>query len=215
MKPTIKKFVPAKKASGASAGTVPQDPQSPHPRVPEMRWCDYGTAVYHAKCYGFPYKTDADVLSMHKRLKYANPENYQPLPPTPSNYERAVEQMAVIRGFAKSGNSSTAPVPPAGEFVESTPPTSSSGPVTVQKFVPKQKGPGVIDTIVKVLKEEASKAKPMTKDRLLKRLVKLIPGRDADKMASTIRAQLANSGLKAKGVPIRCDGNGGYWIRKG
>lgn len=79
---------------------------------------------------------------------------------------------------------------------------------------PAVRGPGVIDTIIKVLTEEASKTKPMSKAKLLKRLTALIPGREPDKMASTIRAQLADSGLKAKGVRVRTDGNGGYWIRK-
>lgn len=96
--------------------------------------------------------------------------------------------------------------------------SSSSPERTVQKFTPKEKGPGVIDTIVKVLTEEASKARPMTKAALLKRLVKLIPGREPEKMASTVRAQLAASGLKAKGVAVRDDGktgdDRGYWIRK-
>lgn len=82
-------------------------------------------------------------------------------------------------------------------------------PVIPTKFV---KGPGVIDTIVKVLTEEATKAKPMTKDRLLQRLVELIPGRDKDKMAGTIKTQLTKSGLPARDVPLRTDGKGGFWI---
>lgn len=213
----VKKFTPKK----VTRVEPPSDPLSPHPRLPEMRLCDFGTAVYHAKVYGLPHKTDDDVLKMHRRLKAANPLNYAASDPVPSNYERAVQAATVSRAFAGPPQNlekiETGTSRPSAPSLESAIPPRK-GAAVVQKFAAKEKGPGVIDTIIRVLTEEAGKAKPMTKAGLLKRLVKLIPGREPEKMASTIRAQLAASGLKAKGVDIRHDGkkgdDRGYWVRK-
>lgn len=92
--------------------------------------------------------------------------------------------------------------------------TAASAPAapTVTKFVPK--GPGVIDTIIKVLTEEASKKKPMSKAKLVERLSVLIPHRTPEKMAQTVRAQLCASGLPSRGVKLQGDEKKGYWIFK-
>lgn len=193
-KTSQKKFTPPSKVAKV---VLPPDPTSPHPRVPEMRRCDYATAVYHAKCYGMAYKTDEDVLKMHRRLKAANADNYAPAKPVMSSLDRQRQAATISRAFGEPAAS-----PPVKAAEE---PAKPAAPVV--------RGPGVIDTIIKVLTEEASKLKPMSKAKLLKRLTAIIPGRDPEKMASTIRAQLADSGLKAKGVRVRTDGDGGYWIR--
>ena len=183
-----KKFVPPAKKPKFDLS----QPTDPHPDFPEMRRCDHRAVMHHASLYGVRVKTREEVLKFHLRLKAANPDVYAPAPRVPSNYERAARISTVSRGFAD-----VSPV----EL-----PAAAPQPV---RFV---KGPGVIDTVIKVLTEEATKANPMTKTRLLERLVELIPGRDRDKMAGTVKTQLTKSGLPARDVPLRTDGGGGFWI---
>jgi len=76
---------------------------------------------------------------------------------------------------------------------------------------PGNKGPGVIQTIIKCLRE-ASKKKPISKDKILAKLVKAFPDREEKAMKSTISSQIP-SGLKTeKGLEVKTDGEGGFWL---
>lgn len=75
----------------------------------------------------------------------------------------------------------------------------------------KPKKPGVIATIIEVLKN-ASKDKPATKEKILKECKKKFPEREEASMKSTIASQVP-SGLKAeKSIVVKKDGNGGFWL---
>lgn len=68
-----------------------------------------------------------------------------------------------------------------------------------------KKQPGVIATIQALIT-----AKPMTKDSILKALVKKFPDRPAEGMAKTITAQLPKRMAKEKGIKITKDEKGRY-----
>lgn len=70
------------------------------------------------------------------------------------------------------------------------------------------KGPGVIATIVEVLK----KGKPVTKEAILAVLVKRFPDRDADSMGKTINVQVPNRIAKEQKVTVEKTDKG-YVIR--
>lgn len=68
---------------------------------------------------------------------------------------------------------------------------------------------GVIESMVDFL-VRASEAKPLSKDKLLAKLIRRFPDRSADSMRNTINAQLP--GRIAKGWDIKVERNEkGYW----
>lgn len=76
----------------------------------------------------------------------------------------------------------------------------------------KARGTGVIANIVAALKE-ASKAKPLSKEVLLKRLVKAFPDRAEASMKNTINAQLGYHLHANKGLNVQHN-DSGYYLGK-
>jgi hypothetical protein len=74
-----------------------------------------------------------------------------------------------------------------------------------------EKKPGVIAAIVTILKE-ASKAKPITKEGIVKKLVKMFPDRSAESMAGTVNVQVPFRIQKEKDIKVNKNDDG-YWIK--
>jgi len=66
------------------------------------------------------------------------------------------------------------------------------------KSEPKKKKPGVISTIIEVLK----KGKPVTKEAILAVLTKRFPDRSAESMSKTINVQVPNRIAKEQGIKV-------------
>lgn len=81
-----------------------------------------------------------------------------------------------------------------------------------RRFVPADKGPAVIDTIISILTTRASRKAPITRRQLHEQLVAAIPQRDPDKLLATVKAQLCESGLISRGVDLRGSVKDGFWI---
>ena len=191
------KFKPPVKATPVRF--LAEEAVAPHPRLPEMRRCDYDTAVYHAKMYGMPYKTDEDVVRMYRRLKASNPDNYAPAKPIMSAFDRQRQAATVARGFSE-------PSPPPQAKKE------DNSPAPPQKFKPVAR-PGVVDKILAVLRT-GTKKKPVTRAQILKELVAAFPERDPEKMKKTVASQVPHCLLTEKKIVVSTDGAGGYWISK-
>lgn len=73
----------------------------------------------------------------------------------------------------------------------------------------KEKRPGVIATIAEVL-EGASEEKPVTKDDILKVLVKKFPDREADSMKKTINVQVPTQLRNKKDINVQKNEKGYY-----
>lgn len=84
---------------------------------------------------------------------------------------------------------------------------------TSKSAAPKTKGPGVVASIIEVL-SKATKTKPVTKEALLKQLVKRFPDRTPEAMTRTINCQLPSRLIKEKGLKIQSNDKNprGYWI---
>lgn len=76
-----------------------------------------------------------------------------------------------------------------------------------------EKLPGVIATIVTALRE-ASKAKPATKESILEILKSKRPDKDPDGMGRTINSQIPACLKIEKGLIVKTDGKGGFWLPK-
>lgn len=74
----------------------------------------------------------------------------------------------------------------------------------------KKSGPGVISTILELIKK-TSKDAPITKDFILQELTKAFPDREATRMAKTVNVQLPTRMSKERGVNI-VSGEGGYYL---
>lgn len=72
------------------------------------------------------------------------------------------------------------------------------------------KRPGVIATIIELLKNATSK-KPVTKDAMLKTLTKRFPDRGEDKMKATLSMQVPAGLRTEKGLEVSKNENG-YWL---
>jgi hypothetical protein len=71
-------------------------------------------------------------------------------------------------------------------------------------------GPGVIASILEFLLK-ATEDRPITKQRLVEKLVKRFPQRDPEGMSKTVSVQIPNRIKREKGVDVRQNENG-YWI---
>lgn len=76
----------------------------------------------------------------------------------------------------------------------------------------KAKGPGVIDSIVSILKG-ASMKEPVTKEEIHKQLCKLFPERNKDSMKTTVGIQVPSRLGKDRVITVKKNENG-YWIPK-
>jgi hypothetical protein len=104
----------------------------------------------------------------------------------------------------------------AVEVVDDTPAAGSNGKATKAGKTKKEKapaaerGPGVIASILKFLQSGTAK-KPVTKEDVHQKLIKLFPDRDADSMWSTINIQIPNRLRVDRGVHVNRNENG-YWV---
>ncbi len=71
--------------------------------------------------------------------------------------------------------------------------------------------PGIYATLLRVL-QRASKAAPVTKVQLLEMMIEKFPERDADGMRATIARCVPSYFTKKKGVTIKSNPSGGYWM---
>lgn len=76
----------------------------------------------------------------------------------------------------------------------------------------KAKGPGVIDSIVSILKG-ASMKEPVTKEEIHKQLCELFPERNKDSMKTTVGIQVPSRLGKDREITVKKNENG-YWIPK-
>ena len=93
---------------------------------------------------------------------------------------------------------------------------SQNNPATQPRQEEPPKAPrtvGVVQSIIDALKS-ASKKKPITRDAILKILVKKFPDREASAMKKTISSQVPGALKTEKGIVVSTDGKGGYWISK-
>ena len=74
------------------------------------------------------------------------------------------------------------------------------------------KGPGVIASIVEFL-QAATEAKPISKQRILEKLVERFPDRKPGSMRTTIGLQCSHFLKKLKGLDVRRNSSG-YWIAR-
>jgi hypothetical protein len=74
-----------------------------------------------------------------------------------------------------------------------------------------KKKPGVITRIVELLRA-ATKKKPITKEEILADLVKQFPDRVPQAMKSTISSQVPSCLKTEKGLIVKTNGKGGYWL---
>lgn len=91
-----------------------------------------------------------------------------------------------------------------------TPKTSGRSHGGAPQTTSEGKGPGVIASIAEFLCA-ASKAKPITKDQLLAKLVKRFPDRGEAQLKTTLNCQLGARIEKGKGIKITRDDDGGVW----
>ena len=78
-----------------------------------------------------------------------------------------------------------------------------------EKVGKKKSGTGVIASIVSIIQSNG----PISKEQIHKRLVKLFPNRPAVGLKSTINAQIPNRLNKEKGLKIKKDDEGRYFIK--
>lgn len=102
--------------------------------------------------------------------------------------------------------------------VVSTPKNPSSSTFNVEKSAgrsetPRKSKPGVITRIIEVLRA-ASKKSPVTREEILKDLVRSFPDREERAMRSTVGSQVPSALKTEKGLIVQTDGNGGYWLPK-
>lgn len=111
-------------------------------------------------------------------------------------------------------------VAPAAKTPAKKPPAKAGKPAAKEPAKaekPKQAAPpkkvGVISTILECL-AKAGKDKPVTKDEIVKVLVKKFPEREEKAMRSTVNSQVP-SGLKTeKNLELQKNGEGGFWLSK-
>ena len=84
-----------------------------------------------------------------------------------------------------------------------------------KKGPPKSAGgdgkPGIIASIVEFL-QDATEEKPISKKKILEKLVKRFPDREADSMARTINVQVPNRIKNDKGLVVAKNDKNQYWI---
>lgn len=80
----------------------------------------------------------------------------------------------------------------------------------VVKKAPAKKGPGVIASILDIIKNRG----PITKDGILKRLVKIFPNRPAEHMKATVGCQVPGRLNREKNAKIKKNDKGEYFVSK-
>jgi len=77
-----------------------------------------------------------------------------------------------------------------------------------------ERGPGVIGTIVEIL-QGASQKKALTLDKIVDELAKRFPEREKKSMLSTVKVQISGRIQRERGLKVKHNDKGGYWIEGG
>ena len=109
----------------------------------------------------------------------------------------------------KKGKGKPVGEPIAAKPVKKGKASKDAKPAKEKKAPKKPKGPGVIASIVTIL-QAATAAKPVTKEVIHEKLVKLFPDRDSESMKTTVGIQVPSRLNKEKDLGIARNDNGYY-----
>lgn len=124
--------------------------------------------------------------------------------------ERLAYTEALVRSIMRAPSSPAEAISPSSG--EKTP-AAEKAAVNAKAEPKKAKGPGVIQTIIQVLRTGSKKA-PLSRDAILDRLVPVFPERERASMRGTVSSQVPSALLAEKGIVVSTDGKGGYWLPK-
>ena len=125
-------------------------------------------------------------------------------PDAPATVETAKEKAAREKAEAKAAKDAEKAVAKASKPAG----TKKSGKPAGEK--PGQ-GPGVIATLLEIMKA-SSKKEPVTKEQMLEKLIAKFPERNADSMKATINVQIPSRLAKEKNITI-VKGDKGYFVQ--